>query len=128
MFNLLNKLNRIRLFNNVNLKYSFLFGLVLDKLNINLDNLPDDNGSHYSFALGIFILSLVCLLCFINVIGYLISVILLRKYDIETKFPKLKMFIRYFENSSLIFVFIEGFMYLFFLFFIVIITLLEIIY
>lgn len=112
---------------NSNIKQSFLFGLILNKLNIDLNNLPvSDENSHFNFALGIFILSLICLLCFINVVGYLTSIILVRKYDIETKFPKLKTIIRYFENGSLIFILIEGTLCLIILIYIVVMSLLEI--
>jgi hypothetical protein len=112
---------------NSNIKQSFLFGLILNKLNIDLNNLPiSDENSHFNFALGIFILSLICLLCFMNVVGYLTSIILIRKYDIETKFPKLKTIIRYFENGSLIFIIIEGTLCLIILIYIVVISLLEI--
>ena len=116
------------LFNfNSNIKQSFLFGFLLNKLNIDLNNLPVSNeNSHFNFALGIFILSLICLLCFMNVVGYLTSIILIRKYDIETKFPKLKTIIRYFENGSLIFIIIEGTLCLIILIYIVVMSLLEI--
>jgi len=115
---------------NSNIKQSFLFGLLLNKLNIDLNNLPvSDENSHFNFAFGIFILSLICLLCFINVVGYLTSIILIRKYDIlggACKFPKFKTIIRYFENASLIFIIIEGTLCLIILIFIVVMSLLEI--
>src|SRR2546429_7916713 len=89
------------------IKQSFIFGIILDKLNIN-DNVLQSSGDnyHYNFALGIFILSLICLLNFINVVGYLSSIYLINKYDIDTKYPKLKKIIKFYENSSLIFVII----------------------
>ena len=40
---------------------------------------------------------------FFNVVGYLIALYLVNKYDVETKFPKFKRIIRYYENSSLFF-------------------------
>ena len=50
----------------------------------------------------------ICLLSFINFVGYLISVYLLNKYEVDVKFPRIKKVIRYFEKSTLIFVIIEG--------------------
>lgn len=35
-----------------------------------------------------FLLSLISLLCFMNVLGYFLSMQLLNRYDIENKYPK----------------------------------------
>ena len=78
--------------NSNNIRYSFLFGLILDSLNINVN---EEAGHHLNYVFGIFILALICLLNFINVVGYLSSMYLISKYDIESKFPKLKIFIKY---------------------------------
>ena len=59
---------------------------------------------------SILILSLICLLNFISVVGYLTSIYLVNKYDVETKYPKFKRIIRYYEKSSLFFVVLEGVM------------------
>ena len=107
---------------NISIKQSFVFTFILDSLNINI---PDDASQHVQFAFGIFILSLICLLNFINVVGYLISIYLLSKYDVDTKYPKLKKVIKYYENSSLFFVIIEGLTCVIFLFFMIIFSLLE---
>ena len=87
------------------LKQSFLFTFILDTLNINI---PEDASRSVNFAFSIFILSLICLLNFISVVGYLTSIYLVTKYDIENKFPKFKRIIRYYEKSSLFFVVLEG--------------------
>ena len=110
-------------YKNLNTRQSLLFTLILDKLNINL---PEGASSHVNFAFGIFILSLICLFNFINVVGYLTSIYLLNKYDIETKFPKFKKIIRYFEKRSLFWVFIEGLTCVIFLICIIIFSLIEI--
>ena len=96
-----------------NYKYSFLFALILKSLDIQLS---PDASQLVNLAFGTFILSLICLLNFFNVVGYLIALYLVNKYDVETKFPKFKRIIRYYENSSLIFVLIEGLMCVVFLF------------
>ena len=106
----------------IKLKHNFLLYIILGTLNIDVSSQVEHQ---MNFALGIFLLSLVCLLNFINVVGYLSSIYLLSKYDIETKFPKLKKIIQYFENSSLFFIVIEGFTCLIFLIAIVIFSLIE---
>lgn len=122
------KEGRIKIEVNSNIKYSFLFNLILDKLNINLDNLPSsDENLHYSFVLGIFILSLVCLLSYINVLGYSIATILIKRDNIfQEKYPKIYKILNYFLKSSLIFFLFEAILCLLILIFIVIISLLEI--
>lgn len=104
------------------LKQSFLFTFILDTLNINI---PEDASRSVNFAFSIFILSLICLLNFISVVGYLTSIYLVTKYDIENKFPKFKRIIRYYEKSSIFFVVLEGVTCVIFLLVIIIFSLIE---
>jgi len=109
------------------IRFSFLFGFILNKLNINETGLSGAGDNyHYNFALGIFILSLICLLSFINVVGYLTAIKFIIKYNIESKYPKFKFIINYFEKCSEISIIIEVIICLLFLIFIVIFSLLEI--
>jgi hypothetical protein len=65
-----------------------------------------------------FTLSFIVLICFINVFGYIASIYLRSKYDLDTKFPKLKRIIKYYEKSTLFFIILEasvGFIFLFFM-------------
>ena len=93
--------------NNPGLKQSFLFTFILNSLNFNI---PEDASQMVQYSFSIFLLSLVCLFNFISVVGYLTAIYLVNKYDIETKFPKFKRIIRYYEKSSLFFVVFEGLM------------------
>ena len=125
-FGLLNKFNTAPVAEAgmlVKIKKAFLFTFILDSLNIDI---PDDASHTVKFAFGVFLLSLVCLLNFINVVGYLTSIYLVNKYNIEEKFPKLKKVIRYYEKSSLFFVVLEGITCAFFLLCIIIFSLIEI--
>jgi hypothetical protein len=90
---------------NNNYKHSMALPIILSFLDISI---PDNATPLFNFSLGILILAIISLLCFFNVIGYLISIILINKYEIETKFPKLKRLINYYSKSTLIFVAIEG--------------------
>ena len=120
---IINYLKLLKIKNNSNLKYSFLLTFILDGLNINI---PDNASHHVNYCFNIFILSLICLLNFINVIGYLLSIYVINKYDVETKFPKFKKVILYYENSSLFFVFLEGLICVLFLLCIIIFSLIEV--
>jgi len=108
------------------IKYSFLFGLILEKLDIKEKGEILNGNYHYNFALGIFLLSLICLLNLINVIAYLIVSSLFNINNVESKYPKFKNIIKYFHNTSLYFVIFEGIICLLFLLAIVIFSLLEI--
>lgn len=70
-----------------NLRFSFSLPLILNYLKIDI---PENAEPIINYSFGVFLLSLICLLCFINVIGYLSSIILLSKYNIDSKFPRLK--------------------------------------
>lgn len=60
-----------------------------------------------SFSFNIFILSLIALICFINIIGYFISIYLLEKYKVEEKFPKYYKLMMYYKKRNIFFVIIE---------------------
>ena len=109
--------------NNSRVTQSFLFSFILNSLDINI---PDDATHIVKLMFSIFILSLICLLNFINVVGYLTSIYLINKYDIETKFPKFKKVIKFYEKSSLFWVILEGFICVIFLLIIIIFCLMEI--
>ena len=116
-------------FKNLRVRQAFLFPFILESLN--LPGSAPQAGSYGNlspnkkFALGICLLSLVCLFSFINVVGYLSFIILINKYDIESKFPRLKIIIKYYKKTSLFFVVLEGLMCLIFLLLIVIFCLME---
>lgn len=61
--------------------------------------------AEYAFNIGLISLSVFC--CFINVFGYLFSITLMKHYNLETKYPKLKNFFKRFEKTSLFFLVVE---------------------
>ena len=109
--------------NKSNYKYNFLFAFLLDSLNIQL---PDEVSPLVKFASGIFVLALVCLSSFINISGYILSIYLINKYDIESKFPRFKKVIRYYEKSNKVLIIIEGILCILILLAIVIFSFLEV--
>lgn len=94
--------------------------MILYYLNINI---PEDASFIVDYSFNIFIIALISLLCFFNVVGYLISIILINKYDIETKFPKLKKIIKYYNKNTIFWIIIEGVMCTIFLLSIILISL-----
>lgn len=93
------------LLNKNELKHSFLFTAILSKLEIKIS----DNASTFvNYSYGVFMLSLIALLCFINVLFYLIVYIIIQQKDYETKYPKLKRVINYYKNMNLIVAIIES--------------------
>ena len=101
-------------------KSSFLLPFILN--NLGKDISPDAEPIMiYSFSM--FTLSLIVLICFINVLGYLISLYLISKYNIDSKYSKLTKLIKYYEKSTLLFVIIEGIICIIILVFMIIINL-----
>ena len=88
----------------INLKYSFIIPFIFLKLG---NEIPADVEPIITYSFNMFILSLITLVCFINIIGYFISIYLINKYDVEKRYPKYIKIIRYFEKSQILFVIIE---------------------
>ena len=64
--------------------------IILNKLGIHV---PEGSDVLTQYAFGVFILSLVALLAFINVLGYFLSLHLVQRYEVATKYPRLKFLI-----------------------------------
>jgi hypothetical protein len=93
-------------------QYSYFLPFILSKVG---GNISEESDSIIRYAFSMFTLNLIVLICFINVFGYILSLYLISKYDIETKFPKLKRIIKYYEKSTQFFIIIEvliGFIFL----------------
>ena len=88
----------------INLKYSFIIPFIFLKL---VNEIPADVEPIITYSFNMFILSLITLVCLINIIGYFISIYLINKYDVEKRYPKYIKIIRYFEKSQILFVIIE---------------------
>jgi hypothetical protein len=97
------KLNR-----NIKITQSFsFFAFIFSQLNLNVD---ETASNLTQFSYGIFLLSLVALSCFLNVLGFMISYILIQQGNYEIKYPKLKKIIHYYQKSTLVYVSIEAFL------------------
>jgi len=99
-----------------NITHSFALIAILSYLDINIDETREPI---IRYAFSIFTLSLVAFLCFVNVVGYLTTIYLLGKYNVEEKFPRFKRIIKYYQRSTLLFIFIEGILCTFCLLFII---------
>jgi hypothetical protein len=102
-----NKIDFIKIFLFKNkLSHSFSLPVI-----ISFFELSDNASSFNKYAYSVLILSIVGLFCFINVLGFLISYILILQGDFENKYPKifikLKRFINYYKKTTLIYALIE---------------------
>ena len=70
--------------------------------------LPEEADRLAEYAFNVGMISLVVLLCFINVFGYLIAFYLLEYFHVDKKYPKFKTILNYFKKSSWIFLIFEG--------------------
>lgn len=91
-------------FQQLKYKNSSLFFLILSYLNINLEGNSDP---FLDYVSSILFLHIIILLGTINIIFYLLSNYLILKYDIETKFSRLKKIIKFYEKSSWLFIILE---------------------
>ena len=97
-------------------RQSFILTFILSNLDINI---PEGSENLTNYAFGVMVMSLIAILCFINVLGYFISFYVLKKYNLETRFPKLNKIKAYYQNTTLMFICFEAlfcFLILFFLF------------
>jgi len=76
---------------------------LLSKLGI-----EESASSNLDISYGVFLLSLIGLICFINVLGFMSAHIFIQKKDYETKYPKFKKIINYYKKSSLVYAFLEA--------------------
>jgi hypothetical protein len=88
----------------------FTFPLILSNLNIDIS---ETDPTINQLAYGVFLLTLVAIFCFINIIGYVLTYYLIQKGDYEIKYLKLSKLINYYKKVNFIFVTIEIIMCLF---------------
>jgi len=74
----------------------------------------------YSFSM--FIMSLLVLVCFFNIIGYILSIYWIDRLDIEAKFPFFKWYIQFYSKTNKILLVVEIIIAFFFLLCIVILN------
>ena len=117
---IINKIQDTTLNYNPQYKYSFLFPFIINSMGSNITN---DSESIIRYTFSMFTLSLIVLISFINIIGYILSLYLLSKYDIENKYPKYIKIIKYFEKSNKIFILFEIILCILILLFIILINL-----
>lgn len=101
---IINKIQRVVVQEN-NYSKSFSLPLILSYLDINI---PENASilTHWSFS--VFLFSLIALICFINVLVFLIVYILIQNGNYENKYPKFKKLINYYKKSSILYVIIEA--------------------
>ena len=107
---------------NKNYKTSWMLPFLLSNL-----GLEENINSNSDISYGVFLLSLIALICFINVLGLLSVHILIQKKDYETKYPKFKKIINYYKNTSLVYVIIEALLCFICLFILILFSFLRII-
>lgn len=100
--------NHFKLNRNIQITQSFaVFGYIFSQLNLNVE---DTASSLIQVSYGVLLLSLVALICFINVLCFMVTYILIHKGDYENRYPKLQKFINYYKNTTLVYVSIEAFL------------------
>jgi hypothetical protein len=104
---IITKSQRVVLLEN-NFSKSFSLSLILSYLDINI---PDNASTLTHWSFSVFLFSLIALICFINVLFFLIVYILIQGKMVENyenKYPKLKKLINFYKKSSILYVIIES--------------------
>lgn len=85
-----------------NVIYCFLpFTNLYDKIS------PDNLEGFNKMLFGILVISIILLWCFISIVGYLLTLYIIKYTKLEEKYPKLKPFIVYFQTTNYVFIVIE---------------------
>jgi len=90
-----------------NYRQSFSFFFILNLLNFSI---PENAEPVINYSFGVFCLSVLIFTSIVNAFLSLLSLYFMTKYDATDKFknsPKLIKIIKYYEKSSLVFIFIE---------------------
>lgn len=77
---------------NNKIRHSFLLTWILSNLDINVNSSDADITQ---LAYGVFLLSLIALLCFITILGYFSAYYLVQKGNYEERYPKFAGIINY---------------------------------
>ena len=91
---------------------SFILPFILQQIG---GDITSESEPLVRYLLFITILSVIVLVAFISVFGYIFSLYLIPKFGLDKKFPKLEIFVKYFEKSSFFFIILEiiiGFIFL----------------
>ena len=104
-FHVFSSINSRMQINVVCTRYSIAFPFILSLIDIDVEH-----SSMTKLSFSVFVLSLISFLCFINVILYMAGYVLIQSKDYENKYPRLRRIIKFYKNSSLIFMIIDGLM------------------
>lgn len=83
-----------------------LLNYILDILGMSI---PENSEFIVVYSFNVFILLLILLFSIINVLGYLISIIIIQKYEFKQKYPLFTKIIVFYEKRTLFFFLFELF-------------------
>lgn len=90
--------------NNLNLLYAlFPFTFINDNLFSSVNTVSAIN----RILLGVVTIALILVYCIINIVAYFACLYIIKHTELENKYPKLKPVIKYYQNTSIIFLIIE---------------------
>ena len=76
-------------------------------INLNIFTMPDSISALNKVVFGIFTITSILLYCIINIVGYFGCLYIIKHTELEKKYPKLSPIIKYYQNTSVIFLIIE---------------------
>lgn len=115
----LNKVNQFGLSNGKldNYKYCFIMPFILNILH---KDLSEEGNLFVQYSFHMFTISLIALYFLLNILGYILSIYVIERYKLTTKYPFLSKYVNYYINVSTTFLVIEAFICVSLLLFLVI--------
>jgi hypothetical protein len=80
---------------------------LLPFINGNLMSSVDSISSINKIILGVLTITITILYCLINIMGYFGCLYIIKHTELEKKYPKLKTIVKYYQNTSVVFLVIE---------------------
>lgn len=80
---------------------------LLPFINSSLLSAPESLSAVNKIIYGVLTFTIILLYCIINIIGYFGVLYIIKYTDLQTKYPKLSPIIKYYQNTSFVFLIIE---------------------
>ena len=114
---LLLKLLFINITNSLNYKYMFILPFIFRTLH---KEIPEDAEPFIMYSFNMGMLALLCLVLLTNVLGYVISLYVIERFQLNLKYPKLQKVITFYSKTTVTFIILESIFCFLLLLFIVI--------
>jgi hypothetical protein len=90
-----------------NNKLNNLYFALFPFINVDIFNAPTNISGFTKIVFGLLIFNIILLYCIVNIVAYFGIIYIIEHTDLEQKYPKFRPIIKYYKNTSIIFLIIE---------------------